>query len=84
MSVSLPVIAGSRSNGFQSFSYLEKVFPVIAGSRSNGFQRADHERPFLFHMDRYGIYFWNHSTDTPRKVYGFLTRNDIEFDSTKA
>lgn len=45
---------------------------------ADGFERAGHDRPFIFYTNGYNIYFWNDSTDIPRKIYGFLTRDDLE------
>ena len=45
---------------------------------ADGFEKAGHERPFIFYTNGHDIYFWNDSTDIPRKVYGFLARDDLE------
>ena len=45
---------------------------------ADGFEKAGHERPFIFYTNGHDIYFWNDLTDIPRKVYGFLTRDDLE------
>lgn len=45
---------------------------------ADGFEKAGYERPFIFYTNGHDIFFWNDSTDIPRKVYGFLTRDDLE------
>lgn len=45
---------------------------------ADGFEKAGHERLFIFYTNGHDIYFWNDLTDIPRKVYGFLTRDDLE------
>ena len=45
---------------------------------ADGFEKAGYDRPFIFYTNGHDIYFWNDSTDRPRKVYGFLTRDDLE------
>ena len=45
---------------------------------ADGFEKAGYKRPFIFYTNGHHIYFWNDSTDIPRKVYGFLTKDDLE------
>lgn len=45
---------------------------------ADGFEKEGHERPFIFYTNGYDTYFWNDLTDIPRKIYGFLTRDDLE------
>ncbi len=45
---------------------------------ADGFEKAGHDRPFIFYTNGNNIYFWNDSTDIPGKIYGFLTRDDLE------
>ena len=45
---------------------------------ADGFEKAGHDRPFIFYTNGHDIYFWNDSTDIPRQVHGFLTRDDLE------
>ena len=45
---------------------------------ADGLELAGHERPFIFYTNGHDIFFWNDKTDIPEKVYGFLTRDDLE------
>jgi type I restriction enzyme R subunit len=45
---------------------------------ADGLQQMGHPRPFIFYTNGYDIYFWDDARYPPRKVYGFLTRDDLE------